>query len=338
MKMNQFISKCEFGVEQYLTGETSSARKNRKRIKKAKGWTFSIGRAIFLFSLSLVLLYPLLIMLSIALRNPTELYDPTVVWIPKHFTLSSFAAVFEKLGISTPLLRTAFITIIGTICQVFSCVLVGYGFARHNFPLKKLLFPILLLTIMVPPQVVTIPSMMDFQRFDFFGIGSLVGLITGEPLTVSLRDTSWAYFLPALFGSGIKSGLFIFIFIQFFRGLPEELPEAAYIDGCGRLRTFIVIMLPLAGAAILTVTLFSLVWYWNDNYFSVIHFDNMTTVSGFLQDIGSAVSSNSSGIQEFERIPIMQATAVISISPLLIIYIILQRYFTEGIERTGIVG
>ena len=338
MKMNQMISKCEFGIEKYLTGETSSARLNRRRIKKTRKLAFSLGRAIFLFSLSLVLLYPLLIMLSIALRNPSELYDPTVVWIPKHFTLSSFKIVFEKLDITASLVQTAFFTIIGTICQVISCVLAGYGFARHNFPFKKLLFGVLLFTIIVPPQVVTIPSMMDFQRFDFFGIGKLIGLFTGEPFTVSLRDTSWAYFLPALLGNGIKSGLFIFIFIQFFRGLPNELQEAAYIDGCGRVRTFVVIMIPLAGAAILTVTLFSLVWYWNDNYFSVIHFDNIKTVSGFLQDIKTSVASSSSGISEIERIPAIQATALISISPLVIIYVILQRYFTEGIERTGIVG
>jgi len=338
MKMNQIISKCEFGVEQYLTGETSSARLNRRRIKTVKSWSFSIARAIFLFSLCLVLLYPLLIMVSIALRDPAELYDPTVVWIPKHFTLSSFETVFNKLDITSALLQTTFITLVGTACQVISCVLVGYGFARHKFPLKNVLFAVLLLTIIVPPQVVTIPSMMDFQRFDFFGIGSLIGLFTGEPLTVSLRDTSWAYFLPALLGSGIKSGLFIFIFIQFFRGLPDELQDAAYIDGCGRIRTFAVIMLPLAGAAILTVTLFSLVWYWNDNYFSVIHFDEMKTVSGFLQDVKAAVSSSSSGIDEIARIPTIQATAVISILPLLVIYVILQRYFTEGIERTGIVG
>lgn len=338
MKMNQVISGWQSGVEQLWAGETSSARKNKRRVKKIWRVLFPVGRAIFLFSLCLVLLYPLLIMISIAFRNPSELYDPTVVWIPKHFTLSSFRLVFEKLDLTAALWQTVIITIIGTLCQLISCMLAGYGFARFRFPCKKLLFGVLLLMIIVPPQVVTIPSMMDFQRFDFFGIGQIAGLFTGTPLTVSLRDTLWAYFLPALLGNGIKSGLFIFIFIQFFRGLPDELQDAAYIDGCGRLRTFAVIMMPLAGAAILTVTLFSIVWYWNDSYFSVIHFDNLQTVSSFLQGIKSAISDTSSGIREIERIPVTQASAVVAIAPLLVMYILLQRYFTESIERTGIVG
>ena len=122
MKMNQLVSKCESSIEKYFTGQTSSARLNRRRIKKTKGLAFSLGRAVFLFSLCLVLLYPLLIMLSIALRNPSELYDPTVVWIPKHFTLSSFRIVFEKLDISASLIQTAFFTIVGTLLQVLACL------------------------------------------------------------------------------------------------------------------------------------------------------------------------------------------------------------------------
>ncbi len=320
-----------------LTKKTSSREILRKsRIAKKVG--IGIGRAVFLFSLCLVLLYPILIMLSISFRAGSELYDPTVIWIPKNITLKNYITIWKELDISASLLQSAAATIVSTFLQLVSCILAGYGFARFKFPFKKLLFAVLLLTIMVPPQVVTIPSMMDFQRFDFFGIGQIGKLFGDEAFTVSLRDSLWAYYLPAIFGSGIKSGLFVFIFIQFFRGLPDELQDAAYIDGCGRFRAFFLIMLPLAGAAVLTVTLFSLVWYWNDSYFSVIHFDGLKTVSNFLQNVKASIASISGSMREIDRVPLTHAASVLTISPLLIIYIFLQRYFTESIERTGIVG
>ncbi len=316
--------------------EQASVLRKKSRILKSIG--FSIGRAVFLFSLCLVLLYPIIIMLSISFRAGSELYDPTVIWIPKNITIRNYLTIWNELDISSSLIQSAVASIFSTLFQLISCLLAGYGFARFKFPAKKLLFGVLLLTIIVPPQVVTIPSMMDFQRFDFFGIGQIGRLFTGEPLTVSLRDSLWAYYLPALFGSGIKSGLFIFIFIQFFRGLPDELQDAAYIDGCGRFKAFAIIMMPLAGAAILTVTLFSLVWYWNDSYFSVIHFDGLKTVSSFLQNIKASIATISGSMQEIDRVPLTHAASVLTITPLLTIYIFLQRYFTESIERTGIVG
>jgi len=332
-----FIKKISDNIKNWQ-GDSAAARLQRRQLKNAGHSLFSAGRAIFLFSLCLVLLYPLLIMLSISLREAKELFDPTVVWIPKNFTLDSFIKAYNALHFSKIIFKTAVISISGTSLQLISCTLAGYGFARFNFPGKKILFGLLLLTIIVPPQIVTIPSMVYFQNFDFFGIGSLVGIFTGKAVTISLINTTMSYTLPALLGSGIKSGLFIFIFVQFFRGLPLELKDAAYIDGCGRLRTFAQIMLPLSGSAILTVTLFSLVWYWNDSYFSVIFFDNLNTVSRVLQNIKNELNAANNNRNELEIIPQIQAAALMAIAPMLIMYIALQKYFTESIERTGIVG
>ena len=309
----------------------------RRRGRRVGGILFGIARAIFLFCLCLVLLYPILVMLSISLRIPSELYDPTVVWIPKHFTLENSRNGIEKLDLGRIFGNTAIITLSGTACQLLAVMLAGYGFARFRFPGKKLLFGLLILTILVPPQVVSIPTMLYFQQFDLFGLGQLARLFTDRAFTVTLSNTYWAYLLPVILGSGIKSGLFVFIFIQFFRGLPADLQDAAAIDGCGRFRTFWQIMLPLSGAAVLTVTLFSLVWYWNDSYFCVIFFDGMSTVSTTLQNIGNALTDNTSR-NELAKIPEMQAAAFLSILPLLAMYTVLQKYLTGSIERTGIVG
>jgi len=321
-------------------GASEKAQKRIRGTKKAGNIAFSVGRAIFLFSLCLVLLYPILIMASIAFRNPIELYDPTVVWIPKSFTFSAFIHAYQALGLADAFLQTAGIAGMGTVCQLAACMMAGYGMARYKYPGKNLAFGLLVLTIIVPPQVVTIPSMVYFQNFDFFGVGKLIGLFTTTPVTVSLRNSVWAYFLPALLGCGIKSGLFIFIFLQFFRNLPNELQDAAAIDGCGRFQTFWRIMLPLSGAAILTVTLFSLVWYWNDSYYGVVHFDRLQTLSVLLQSVKSDLYGlyAGSGGNALDVIPQVQAAALMSVAPLLVLYAVLQKYFTESIERTGIVG
>ena len=320
-----------------FTSETAQATHNRRRIKKAGRGIFSVFRGLFLFSLCLVLLYPLFIMISVAFRVPEEIFDQTVVWIPKNFTVSAFTTAWNKLDFTALFLQTALISITGTALQLIACILAGYGFARFKFPFKRLFFGILILTIIVPPQVISIPSMLYFQRFDFFGIGQLVGLFTGEAFTVPLYGSLMSYFLPAITGAGIKSGLFIFIFNQFFRGQPYELQDAAYIDGCGRFRTFWQIMLPLSGGAILTVLLFSLVWYWNDSFYSIVYFDKLRTVSRVLSNISMELSVSGTN-RELAQIPQMQAAALMSIMPLIVMYSALQKYFTESIERTGIVG
>lgn len=320
--------------------ETDSIARNQfvKRAKTIRSATLGIVRWLFLICLSVVLLYPLIIMLSISLRNPNEIFDPTVVWIPKHFTLESFQSVIEKLNFLNIAFTTGLIAVVCTFLQLVSCSLAGYGFARFNFRFKGLLFSLLLFSIIVPPLTIIIPSYVNFISFDFFGIGSIIGIFTGKALTVSLIDNIIAYFLPALFTQGIKGGLFIFIFIQFFRGLPKELEDAAYIDGCGRLFTFVRIMLPNSSAPFLTVTLFSVVWYWNDFFYNSMYFNNLPVISKVLQNITILLGSGISTSNPYDVITQTMASAMLAILPILVIYIILQRYFTESIERTGIVG
>ena len=336
--MNTSLTERLNNLKDIWQGESLNARNNRKKVKSTGRFLYAVARFCFLFSLCLVLLYPLLIMLSISLRVPNELYDPTVVWLPKNITFGAFSKAFDMLNFTSVVSVTAIISVVGTACQLIACTLAGYGLARFKVPFKNFLFGVLILSIIVPPQIVSIPSMVYFQSFDLFGIGKLAGILTGHAVTIPLINSLWSYFLPAILGCGIRSGLFIFIFIQFFRGLPSELEDAAYIDGCGSFRTFLQIMLPLSGSAILTVTLFSFVWYWNDSYFSVIYFDNLRTVSTVLQDIRNQLNAANDNSDPLSLVTQTQAAALMSIVPLLAIYVALQKYFTESIERTGIVG
>ena len=231
-----------------------------KRRKRARGAVYSLCRAVILAGLSFVLLYPILYIFSMAFRPSDQVLDPLVVWIPQSFTMANIRQAFSGMQYMESLWQSVRISLVSSLLSVAVYSLVGYGFARFSFRLKKLCFAILIFTIILPPQALLIPQYLENSYFDFFFIGRLVGLFTGTPLTVNILDSVWAFYLPAICGFGVRSGILIFIFIQFYRGLPKELEDAAYIDGCGPLRTFLRIMLPNDLPALITVLLFSGVW------------------------------------------------------------------------------
>jgi len=146
-------------------------------------------------------------------------------------------------------------------------------------------------------------------------------------------------YLPALFANGLRAGLFIFIFRQFFRGLPKELEDAAYLDGCSPLKTFLVIMCPNAKSSFLTVFLFSIVWYWNDYYVSSSFFTQNDTVALMLKNLNTNLTQqlfDGQAVSVRQIIVWLEAGCLLSITPILIMYVFLQRYFIEGVERSGL--
>ena len=151
----------------------------------------------------------------------------------------------------------------------------------------------------------------------------------------------WSFLLPALFANGLKSGLFIFVYRQFFRGVPKELEEAAYIDGCGSVKTFVKIIVPNAIPAFVTVLLLSLVWYYNDYYTIPLFLPKTEVLSTALSDMFTnmtTVGGLYSGVDSILIYPIWRAGIILYILPLLIIFLLFQKKFTESIARSGIVG
>ncbi|MBR6045122.1 MAG: carbohydrate ABC transporter permease [Ruminococcus sp.] len=314
----------EEGIEKYLTPEQIRYNRNKRII----GAIWPIFRFLILFGLCFVILYPLIYMLSTAFRPSEQMNDPSVVWLPKSLTLQNIKETWDVMDFGATVGTTLRMNVISSILQVITCAITGYGFARFQFKFKKLLFAIVVMMIIVPPQIITIPLFMQF-RF-FFGSTS-----------ISLIDTGWAMYLPAMFANGIRAGLFIFIFRQFFRGLPKELEDAAYLDGCGPFKTFLVIMVPNAKTSFLTVFLFSIVWYWNDFYVSSSFFNNTKTVALMLKNLDAQLRVklfNNQAVSTRQIIVWLEAGCVLSITPLLVMYVFLQRYFIEGIERSGITG
>lgn len=315
----------------------------KKTAEKALKITTSVLRALFLIGMSYVLLYPVLFLLSNAFRDPIDRLDPTVIWIPKTFTLQNFILADEMLAFKDSIIMTLEILVPSVIVQVFVCLMVAYGFARFNFKYRDLLFSFLIFTIIVPTSTIIIPLYVRFHFFDFFGIGQLLRPFNhGEAVTINLLNTKWPFYIMSATGVGIRSGLYIYMARQFFKGMPVELEEAAFVDGCGPWKTFMKIMLPNVGSIVIVITLFSIVWHWNDYYLSVMFFTdeyplsvNVTLLQDRLQLLSQSMSLEDMALSQNS---ILEASCFVVILPVLILYIFSQKYFTESITRTGLVG
>ena len=303
-----------------------------RRKKRLREIIWPFFRFFILFGLGFVILYPLIYMLSCAFRESSDMTDPTVMWITRHYTLDIIRETISAMDFGNTLLNTLKLNIGCSVVQVISCAITGYGFARFKFRGKSIMFGIVIMMILVPAQIISLPLYTQFRYFGIKGIFS-----------TNLIDSMACMYLPAATGNGIRSGLMILIFRQFFRGMPKELEDAAYLDGCSPFGTFLRVMMPNALSSLLTVFLFSVVFYWNDYYVSSTFFTNNKTVSLMLKNLSSQLSLmlfNDATVQisAREQIVWMEAGCLISIMPILIMYIFLQKYFTEGIERSGIVG
>lgn len=301
--------------------------------RRIASYVWPVFRAIIIFGLSFVILYPILYMISTSLRPQAEMNDPSVMWIPKSIRFENFSEVWTAIDYPGTLWNTLILNIISSVLQVGTCALTGYGFARFKFKGKNFFFALVLLQIIVPVQIILIPQFSQFRYFDIFG---LFNALMGD--SINLVDTNLSMYIPALMCNGIRAGLFIYLFRQFFRGLPKELEDAAYLDGCGPFKTFISVMVPNAASSFLTVFIFSVVWYWNDYYVSSMYFTKANTISLKIDGIANIMSMYLTGevgvASDF--IVWMEAACLLAITPIVIMYIFLQKYFTEGIARAGL--
>lgn len=292
-----------------------------------------VVRTVLLFGICFLLLYPLLYMFVSAFRAPEDLYNPSVIWITRHWTTDHLMTLIELINYPTTLMNTALISIVSAVVQTVVCSFVGYGFARFKFKGRNVMFALVIFTIIIPPHAIINSLYMIFR---FFHI-PIYSLFAG---TVKLVDTPFVFWIQALFGMGLRSGLFIFIYRQTFRGMPSELENAALIDGCNPLQTYLRVMMPNAVMAMVTVFMFSLVWHWNDTYSVSILAPQMKTLSTAIADLQIEVFRLKDGGDTNPMINQvrMQAGALLSIAPMLVVFLFGQRAFTESIERTGIVG
>ncbi|GMK37591.1 transporter [Paenibacillus sp. CCS19] len=312
------------------------------RLMSIESWKrglWSIVRLVLIAGLSFVILYPILQKISTAIKDKSDLYSPIVVYVPEHYSLDNFKKAISIMDYWHTLINTFSLSTMTTLLTAASCALAGYAFARLKFKGSGILFFGVVLTILVPPTTILIPIYMNLKDFNLLG---LVPLLTGGK-SINLLDSYWPFVLTSLTASSLKAGLYIFIFRQFFRGIPKEVEEAAYIDGAGVGTTFWRIMLPNAIPAIVTVLLFSFVWQWNDSFFTTTYLTSSNVMSLQLSSLPHNLSIMLEGGVATNKDPfymsMVQDTGILlAILPLVIIYLFVQRYFVESIERTGIVG
>ena len=303
---------------------------------------WAVGRQLFMLGISYVVLYPLLYMVSNAFKPVEQYYDPSVVWIPKSLTLENFKIVALVMDIGNVMKNTVIIELLPAVISAMVCMMIGYGLARFNFRGKRFVVACVILTIIVPQQTIASSLYSSFRYFDFLGILKFLHRFIPAVDTINLIGTPWVTILPAMLGVGLKSGIFIFIYMQFFTGLPKELQEAAAIDGCGEFRTFLKIIVPTAKNINIAVLLLAVVWNWNDYY----------TPSMFIRTkdtIATAMASFQANLENLHNMGIgvaniqtaqtqIQAACLITILPLVVLYIFLQKRFSEGIENSGLTG
>lgn len=307
----------------------------RKQIREV---VYRIVRALLLFGLCFLILQPLLNKISLSFMQEQDLYDATVIAIPRHFTTENYKLVSQLIGYWKALFNTAWVSLLISLVQIAFCTLVGYGFARFQFPLKRFWFACVMLVIIVPPQTITSSLYLHFRFFDVLGIGKL---LTGH--TINLQNSMLPYLMMCMGCMGLKSGLYIFLIRQFFRGVPKELEEAAYVDGCGTFSTFLKIMLPDAKPILTSCFLFAFVWQWTDSFYSKLFLGNirllpklLTSISGLLDDYMIAINGVGSKATIAYSQMMISTGMIMAILPLLFIYILAQRAFVESLSQSGI--
>ena len=297
---------------------------------------FAIFRYVLLVGIAYVILFPFFSKISGSFMGQSDFVDVTVRLIPKNFTLDTYKAIFVENGYMEAFVNTLLLSATSALIQTFICALIAYGFAKFKFKGNKILFGLVLLTMIVPHSTLRLSLTQTFQGFDIFGIFET---ITGEG--INLMNSFWPWVIMSLTGLAFKNGLYIFLLRQFFRGVPDELEESAYIDGSGTFRTFVQIILPLSVPMLITVFLFSFSWQWTDNFYVDLFYspNNPTLLMPDLLKVPLSLATTSSfaGKALYDS-AILNTAGIMIVAPLVVMYVFCQKFLVQGIERSGITG
>jgi multiple sugar transport system permease protein len=322
------------------------------RVKNAAARTsrflWAIVHYVVIFGICFIILQPLIQKIANGFMSPDDILDPSVIYIPKNFETTFYSLSFEALKYWPTLRDTVVLCLLVGVLEVFSASLVAYGFARFKFPGRTVWFGLLLLAMIVPQIVILIPQYITMRTFDFFGLISLF-----KPGGVNLLGTFWPYILTSLTIMGFKQGLFVYLLRQYYRGIPKEFEESAYIDGCTKMGTYFRIIIPGAVVMLLACFLFATVWTWTDSFYVTYYMPPITpfgkrlisvTVEvvylviykmGYVGAVGTP-----DYISQMPPVGYMVAAGnvavLLAIAPLILVYTFMQRFFIESIERSGL--
>lgn len=272
-------------------------------------------RHVILIGIGFFLLYPVAFMIFASFKESNEIFTSTALlpqtWHPENYRNGWKSGATGSITFTNFFFNTFLLVIPVVAATVVSCTLVAYGFGRFDFPFKKILFPVLIATLMLPNTVIIIPRFMLFKTLDWL-------------------DSYLPFLVPALFAA---YPFFIFMIIQFLRGVPSELDESAKIDGCNSAQILTHILLPILKPAIFSAGLFQFLWTWNDFYNQFIF---INSPAKFTLSLGLRLSIDAS--TEAVKWNEVMAMSVCSIIPLFLLFFCAQKYFVDGIATSGLKG
>ena len=317
-----------------LRDETTADNEKQAIAKNVKSFLLSLCQTVIIIGICYMILAPLIGIFSASLFSDRDAYNPMVYLIPQEFTLERYEKAIEILDYVPTVIKSLLFSFSLLLLQILICSMTGYGFARFNFPFKKLLFGCVVATIMIPVHTIMLPLYLTFKEFDPLGICTA---LFGD--SVSLMGSPAPIYIMTALGCGLRSGLYIYIFNQFFRGMPKEIEEAAFVDGAGTWYTYFFIMLRNAMPSCITVAVFSMVWQYNDTFYSVLFMvDEGMAIGVQLQSIIPMISQQYRIPDKVLQQLYLDAGIILMLVPIVLVYVVLQKHFVEGVERSGIVG
>lgn len=267
---------------------------------------------LFLTALGLVLVFPLLFIFFATFKTSNEIFS-SMRLLPQTFSLDGYINGWKgvgQTGFMTFILNSFSLTLPTVLATILASLCVAYGFSRFDFPGKKLFFSLMMALMMLPGAVLIIPRYLLFVNLGWV-------------------NSYLPFWVPALFAT---SSFFIYMFVQFFRGLPTELDEAATIDGCGSLAVLMYVLLPLCTPAIISAAIFQFIWTWNDFMAQYIY---ISSVSKYTVSLGLRMAIDGTARIDWANV---LAMSVVSMLPCVLVFLFLQKYFVEGIATSGLKG
>jgi ABC-type glycerol-3-phosphate transport system permease component len=291
------------------TQALNPASAERRSQRRAMQLAWLMGLQLLMTLCVISFLAPTFWMISSSLKANTEVFAHPITWIPAQPQWDNYVEIFRRLPFAKFAWNTILVVGFAVLGTIVSSALVAYGFARMNFPGRRVLFGLMIATMMLPEIVTLIPRFMLFRTFKWI-------------------DTPWPLTIPFWFAT---TSLYVFLMYQFFRGIPQELDEAATIDGANRLQILFRVMLPLSKPVIATVGVFALIQHYNEFLTPLIYLnklDNWTLALGIR-------ALNDSNVANWE---LVFAASTLMLAPVLLLFVIAQRYFVQGIAMTGFGG
>ncbi len=292
-------------------------------------------RFVLLVGISYIVLFPYISKIAGSFMSKDDFTNVMVKLIAMNPTLDTYKAIIVDNKYFVALFNTTLLSLLCGVSQTLICTIIGYGFAKFKFKFKKILFFLVIFTMIVPHETIQLSMFMKFRYFDIWGVWEL---ITGQPLG-NLLNSYWPFVILSLTGLAFKNGLFIYMMRQYFNGVPDELEEAAYVDGAGILKTFVRIILPMAVPMMVTIFMFSFSWQWSDTFYSGLFFTSNKTSILLPNIVKIPATLNTDFVaQSAYETAIRNTCGILILLPLVIIYLFAQRTLIEGVERSGITG